>query len=135
MVGADVPSDSTTVIDSSVLIAMGAPDNARYEAFERYVTRRDITLLVPERVAEELGESPDAYAYQRDGLRAAREAGWAEPARAEFANPRVSEVVDKTRKRMGNLSSDESPRPKSRRPTPSWRGSPTSTRRTRPPPT
>lgn len=103
----DIPRDSLVVIDSSVLFAMGGPTNEKYQAVEQYVTRRDITVKVPERVAEELGESPDAYAYQRDRLRAAQAAGWLEPGRVDFSQPRVSEVVDKTRTRMLNLSADD----------------------------
>lgn len=103
----DIPHDSLVVIDSSVLFAIGGPTNEKYQAVEQYVTRRDITVKVPERVAEELGESPDAYAYQRDRLRAAQEAGWVEPARVDFSQPRVSAVVDKTCTRMLNLSADD----------------------------
>nr|WP_233340518.1 hypothetical protein [Haloprofundus sp. MHR1] len=63
MSGADIPSDSTAIIDSSVLFAMGGPSNEKYQAFERFVRRQGITVTVPEQVAEELGESPDAYEY------------------------------------------------------------------------
>lgn len=102
-----IPSDSTAIIDSSVLIAMGGPDNEQYRAFEQFVMRRNLTVYMPGYVAEEMGESPDAYAYQRDRLRAAQAAGWLHPGRIDFSTPRVSEVVDKTRKRMLNLSADD----------------------------
>jgi hypothetical protein len=103
----EIPSKSTAIIDSSVLFAMGGPNNEKYSAFEEFVTRRGLTVKVPEQVAEELGESPEAYAYQRERLRAAQNAGWLESGRIDFSNPRVSEVVDKTRKRMVNLSADD----------------------------
>lgn len=103
----DIPSKSMAIIDSSVLFAMGGPANEKYQAFEQFVTRRDITVKIPEQVAEELGESPNAYAYQRDRLRAAQEAGWLERGRIDFSNPRVSDAVDRTRKRMLNLSADD----------------------------
>jgi hypothetical protein len=107
MVGAEIPSDSTAIIDSSVLFAMGGPSNEKYQAFERFVRQRNLTVTVPEQVAAELGESPDAYAYQRDRLRAAQDAGWLEPGRIDFSTPRVPEVVDKTRRRMLSLSADD----------------------------
>ena len=107
MSGERIPSGSTAVIDTSVLFAMGGPSNEKYRAFEQFVRQRSVMVAVPERVAEELGESPDAYAYQRDRLRAAREAGWLEPARVDFSIPRVPEVVDTTRERMANLSADD----------------------------
>ncbi|ODR83284.1 hypothetical protein BG842_14010 [Haladaptatus sp. W1] len=98
MPGAEIPSDSTAIIDSSVLFAMGGPSNEKYQAFERFVRQRNLTVTVPEQVAAELGESPDAYAYQRDRLRAAQDAGWLEPGRIDFSTPRVPEVVDKNAK-------------------------------------
>ena len=102
----EIPPKSTAIIDSSVLFAMGSPDNAKYRAFEEFVTNRGLTIKVPEQVAEELGESPEAYAYQHERLRAAQDAGWLEAGRIDFSNARVSEVVDKTRKRMATLSAD-----------------------------
>ena len=44
----DVPSKSTAIIDSSVLFAMGGPDNEKYRAFEQFVRRRGLTVNVPE---------------------------------------------------------------------------------------
>lgn len=102
-----IPNDSIAIIDSSVLFAMGGPSNEKYQAFERFVRRRRITVKIPNRVAEELGESPDAYTYQRDRLRAAQDAGWIEPGNIDFSTPRVSEVVDKTRNRMLHLSTED----------------------------
>ena len=102
-----IPADSTAIIDSSVLFAMGGPDNEKYRAFQRFVTRQRITVTVPRRVAEELGESPAAYAYQRDRLRAAQEAGWLEPGSIDFSVPGVSEVVDRTRARMAKRSAED----------------------------
>lgn len=107
MAGVEIPRGSTAIIDSSVLFAMGGPSNEKYQAFERFVRQQDITVTVPEQVAEELGESPGAYEYQRDRLRAAQDAGWLVPGRIDFSVPRVSEVVDKTRTRMGALSADD----------------------------
>jgi len=103
----EIPSDSVAIIDSSVLFAMGGPSNEKYQAFERFVRKHNITVTVPEQVAEELGESPGAYEYQRDRLRAAQDAGWLTPAQIDFSVPRVSEVVDNTRTRMAALSADD----------------------------
>jgi hypothetical protein len=103
----EIPPKSTAIIDSSVLFAMGGPDNEKYSAFEEFVTGRGLTVKVPEQVAEELGEGPEAYAYQRDRLQTAQDAGWLESGRIDCSNPRVSEVVDNTRERMATLSADD----------------------------
>ncbi|WP_114579238.1 hypothetical protein [Saliphagus sp. LR7] len=107
MAGESIPNDSIVVIDSSVLFAMGGPSNEKYQAFERHVQHQNLTVRVPQQVAEELGESPDAYVYQRDRLRAAQDAGWLEPGQIDFTLSGVSTVVDKTRRRMGALSADD----------------------------
>jgi len=70
-----IPKGSRAVIDSSVLFAMGGPDNEKYQAFQRFIKRRNLTAYIPSQVAEELGEAPDAYTFHRDRLRAAHTAG------------------------------------------------------------
>lgn len=51
-----IPADSIAVIDTSVLFAMGGPENEKYHAFQRFATRINLTVTVPEQVARELGE-------------------------------------------------------------------------------
>ncbi|XGI82759.1 hypothetical protein ACEU6E_05595 [Halorutilales archaeon Cl-col2-1] len=103
----NIPSGSTVIVDSSVLFAIGGPENEKYQAFERYFERKNINVKMPERVAEELGESPDEYEYQRNRLRAASESGWLDSAETDFGVSGVSNVVDDTRDRMANISSDD----------------------------
>lgn len=103
----ELPRGSTAILDTSVLYAMGGPSNAKYQAFEAYVTQQDIAVRIPDHVAEELGESPDAYAYQRDRLRSAQDAGWLERAEVKFTDPGVSDAIDRTRERIFNLSADD----------------------------
>ena len=103
----DIPHGSSAIIDSSVLFAMGAPDNEKHQAFQRFVTQQELSVYIPTHVAEELGEAPDAYTFQRNRLRAAQEAGWLERAEIDYENPQVSEAIDRTRTRMVNLSDDD----------------------------
>ena len=103
----DIPHGSKAIIDSSVLFAIGAPDNEKYQAFQRFVTQRELSVYIPTHVAEELGEAPDAYTFHRERLRAAQEAGWLERAEIDYENPNVSEAIDRTRKRMVNLSAED----------------------------
>lgn len=86
----EIPRGSSAVIDSSVLFAMGGPDNEKYQAFQRFVTQRGLTVSVPSQVAEELGEAPDAYTFHRERLRAAQKAGWLERGDIDYENPGVS---------------------------------------------
>ncbi len=103
----EIPSDSIAIIDSSVLFAMGGPSNNKYQALERFVRRQNISVKIPDQVAEELGESPDQYEYQRDRLRAAQDAGWLDRGEIDFTIPNVSAIVDKTRTRMAKLSASD----------------------------
>lgn len=107
MAGSKLPSDSIAILDSSAFIAMSGPSTDRYQAFERHITQKCVSVRIPTHVAEELGESPEAYTYQRDRLRAAQDAGWLKRATIDFSNPRVSKAIDRTRKRMVNLSADD----------------------------
>jgi len=103
----EIPSSSIAIVDTSVLYAMGGPSNAKYQAFEEYVTRRNIAVRIPDHVAEELGESPEAYRYQRDRLRSAQDAGWLQRAEVDFTDPDVSDAIDRTRERIYSLSADD----------------------------
>ncbi|WP_246988898.1 hypothetical protein [Halorientalis marina] len=103
----ELPSDSLAIVDTSIIYAMGGPSNEKYQAFEQYVTRRNISVRIPDHVAEELGESPDAYHYQRDRLRSAQDAGWLERADVDFTDSDVSDAIDRTRERIYNLSADD----------------------------
>lgn len=103
----EIPRGCTGVIDSSVLFAMGGPDNEKYQAFQRFVTQRELTVYIPSQIAEELGEAPDAYTFHRDRLRAAQESGWLERGNVDYENPDVSRAIDRTHKRMLNLSAED----------------------------
>jgi len=107
MPGVELPRGSIAIVDTSVIYAMGGPSNDKYQAFEEYVTRRDVAVRIPDHVAEELGESPEAYRYQRDRLRSAQDAGWLERAEVDFTDPDVSDVIDRTRERIYSLSADD----------------------------
>lgn len=102
-----IPPGSRAVIDTSVLFAMGGPDNEKYQGFQRFVTRRDLTVRVPEEVVAELGDSPDAYAFQHERLRAAQQAGWLRSGQIDYGDPDVSRVVDRTRQRMAKRSGSD----------------------------
>ena len=71
----EIPRGSVVVVDSSVLIAMGSPENEKYRAFEEYVKSRNVDIVVPERVAEEVDDAPEAYEFGRRRLVEAAEAG------------------------------------------------------------
>lgn len=64
-------------------------------------------VLVGDHGAEELGESPEAYRYQRDRLRAAQEAGWLERVAVDITDSGVSEAIDRARNRNYSLSGDD----------------------------
>jgi hypothetical protein len=107
MPGVELPRGSIAIVDTSVLYAMGGPSNDKYQAFEEYATRRDVAVRIPDHVAEELGESPEVYRYQRDRLRSAQDAGWLERAEVDFTDSGVSDAIDRTRERIYSLSADD----------------------------
>jgi hypothetical protein len=102
-----LPRGSIAIVDTSVIYAMGGPSNDKYQAFEEHVTHRDIVVRIPDHVAAELGESPEAYRYQRDRLRSTQYAGWLVRAEVDFTDPGVSDTIDRTRERIYSLSADD----------------------------
>jgi len=65
----ELPEGSIAILDSSVRFAIGGPSNEKYQALERYVTRRDVTVRIPDRVAE--GAIEDVHSALDVGDRAA----------------------------------------------------------------
>lgn len=104
MTASEIADGCVAIIDSSVLFAMGGPSNDKYQALERFVRRRNVSVKIPDHVAAELGESPSQYEYQRDRLRAAQDAGWLARGEIDFTRSEVAVIVDKTRARMAKRS-------------------------------
>lgn len=97
----EIDPDSTAIIDSSVLIAVGGPENEKFQALAEYATQQDLICQLPRRVLEELDESPPQYATQRTRVRAAVDQGWLTPAPAlNYTNSDVAAVMDAVRARM-----------------------------------
>lgn len=97
----EIDPDSTVIIDSSVLIAVGGPENEKFQALAEHATQRDHVFQLPRRVLEELDESPPQYATQRTRVRAAIDQGWLTPAPTlDYTNSDVAAVMDAVRARM-----------------------------------
>ncbi|ELZ40780.1 hypothetical protein C463_14350 [Halorubrum californiense DSM 19288] len=89
------------IADTGLFVAMGQPSNSRYQAVRRFARRNDITLVLPERVYEELTvDDPDVEDVPVD---TAIDEGWATVAAPlEFAEPVVSRVMDGIQRYIAN---------------------------------
>ncbi|UHQ96256.1 hypothetical protein [Natrinema halophilum] len=89
------------IADTSLFVAMGQPSNSRYQAVRRFTRRNDITLVLPERIYEELTvDDPDVEEVPID---AAIDEGWATVAGPlEFSEPVVSRVMDGVQRYIAN---------------------------------
>lgn len=97
----DIKPNSTVIIDSSVLIAIGGPENEKFQALAEYATQRDLVFHVPERVLEELDDSPPQYETQCARVRVAVEQGWMTTAPPlDYTISAVSVVMDAVQQRM-----------------------------------
>lgn len=83
---------------------MGRPESRRFHAFDSFVRRQALTVLVPEYVRSEFTEAPDPL--QEGRLAVASEAGWLETMTLEFT-PTISKVVDQTRSRMAAVTQSD----------------------------
>ena len=89
------------IADTGLFIAMGQPSNGRYQAVRRFARRNDVTVVLPERVYEELTvDDPDIEDVPVD---AAIDEGWATVAAPlEFSEPIVSRVMDGVQRYIAN---------------------------------
>jgi hypothetical protein len=89
------------IADTGLFVAMGKPSNSRYRAVRRFARRNDVTVVLPERVYEELTvDDPDVEAPPID---AAIDEGWATVAAPlGFSEPVVSRVMDGVQRYIAN---------------------------------
>jgi len=64
--------DDTVLVDTNVFVAVGGPDNTKYQALRAFATDHNLELHVPERVVEELRTM-----HAADRVEQAVQAGWA----------------------------------------------------------
>ena len=89
------------IADTGVLVRCGGPNNKKFQRLRRAVRGADVSLLLPQRVYEELGGDSTAAAYPSgtipysDGF----EEGWLTVADAlDYTEPVVSTVMDAARR-------------------------------------
>lgn len=89
------------IADTGLFVAMGQPSNSQYQAVRQFARRNGITLVVPERVYEELTvDDPDVEDLPVDAV---IDDGWATVAPPlEFSEPIVSRVMDGVQRYIAN---------------------------------
>lgn len=93
------------VADTGVFVRCGGPDREKFERLRRALRQADQSLLVPQRVYEELGGDPAADTYPSGGVPYSRdiEEGWVVVAdELDYSNPLVSTVMDEARRFIAN---------------------------------
>lgn len=96
---------AVVVADTGFFIACGRAEHTKYAAVERFARRIDLTVVIPERVYEELGGSLERSSPSSAPIDDAIEAGWvriAEP--LDYSVSAVSAVMDEVRRRIANAS-------------------------------
>ncbi|MFD1600407.1 hypothetical protein [Halobellus rarus] len=94
------------IADTGLFVARGQPSNSRYQAVRRFARRNDVTVVLSERVYEELTvDDPDVEAPPVD---AAIDEGWATVASPlEFSESVVSRVMDGVQRYIANADDAE----------------------------
>lgn len=93
------------IADTGVFVRCGGPDNDKYQQLRRAVQQANVSLLIPQRVYEELGGNPDANEYPSGDIPypEAIEEGWVVVASAlDYTNPVVATVMDGARRFIAN---------------------------------
>lgn len=65
--------EDVVLVDTNVFVAVGDPNNSKYQALREYATDRDLVLAVPRRVRDELSAM-----HVANRVETAVEEGWAE---------------------------------------------------------
>ena len=93
------------IADTGVFVRCGGPNNDKFQRLRRAVQRASISLLIPQRVYEELGGDPGADEYPSSDISYldAIEEGWVVVAdELDYTNPVVATVMDETRRFIAN---------------------------------
>lgn len=86
------------IADTGLFIACGRQQNTKYTALQGFTRRNDITLVIPQRVYDELGGAPDHSTPGQTPLDSAIDAGWVTVAdEPDYTNSVVSQVMDDIR--------------------------------------
>ncbi len=93
------------IADTGVFVRCGGPDNEKFQRLGRALRQAGVSLLIPQRVYEELGGDPTTETYPSgsipygDGF----EEEWITVAEGlDYTNPLVSTVMDEARRFIAN---------------------------------
>lgn len=93
------------VVDAGVFIACGRQQNTKYTALAHFVQQNEITFIIPQRVYEELGGSPERSTPGQTPINSAIDSGWVTVAESlDYTNPTVATVMDNVRSYIAHAS-------------------------------
>lgn len=100
-----IQADVLWVADTGLFVACGRQRNNKYTALEQFAGRNDITLVIPQRVYDELGGAPDRSTPGQAPINSAIDAGWVAVAdEPDYTNGTVSQVMDDVRTSIARSS-------------------------------
>jgi hypothetical protein len=93
-----IQEDAIWVADTGLFVACGRQQNNKYTALERFAKQNDLSFVIPQRVYDELGGSPDRSTPGQTPINSAIDAGWVTVAEEpDYTNSSVSQVMDDVR--------------------------------------
>ena len=93
------------IADTGLFIACGRQQNNKYTALERFALRNDFTLVIPQRVYDELGGAPDRSTPGQTPINSAIDAGWVTVAdEPDYTNSTVAQMMDDVRRFIAHSS-------------------------------
>ena len=93
------------IADTGIFVRSGSPDNTKYQQLRQAIRQAGVSLLIPQRVYEELGGDPSASEYPSGDIPYpdAIEEGWVVVAdELDYTNPTVATVMDEARRFIAN---------------------------------
>ncbi len=101
--GDELSPDERTLVDTNFFVAIGDPENWKYQQFREVVERGGVVLSVPQRVQDELAIHPNERR-----LSTALEEGWAEIVSAPpLTASEAIEATDHARQTIADLTGQD----------------------------
>ncbi len=101
--GDELSPDERTLVDTNFFVAIGDPENWKYQQFREVVKRSEVVLSVPQRVQEELAIHPTERR-----LSTALDEGWAEIVSAPpLTASEAIEATDHARQTIADLTGQD----------------------------
>lgn len=104
--GTDQPP-TAHVADTGFFAACGGPENDKFQTITAIAKQKDVTILCPPRVMDEIKTGAGAYSAKRRSVDVAIEDGWVEVQEISHTLGPISNAMDQAQRHIANITGRE----------------------------